>query len=176
MSKKVILAQVFLILSFALSACSGSDTSGGDITSSADTMTVTVPSPTGTATTTYTEGSQGYLVPWLSSNVTPTHIYITLHSDPHNITSSTNIYIAAIGGNTPQSYPLDINNSPSFINCDINNQTYSSALSSPSGTITISNIGNMGKKITGAFDAVVAGTSSTDTLNISGTFSVTRDN
>jgi hypothetical protein len=162
------LAQAILILSFALSACSDGGTSG-----SADMMTISVSSPTGTVTSSYTEGSQGNLTPYLSSDVTATHIYIALVTDPHDMNSSTNVSIAAIGDNTPQSYSLG-SNSPSWIACHINNQSYLNVLSSPSGTITISSIGNMGEKITGTFDAVVTSTSST--LNISGTFSVTRDN
>ena len=168
MRRKVMLAQAFLFLSFALFACGGGGTSG-----SADTMTITVSSPTGTVTSTYTEGSQGDLTPYLSSNVRATYIEIVLIIDPHNMNSLTNVHIVAVGDNTPQSYSLG-GNSRSWIAYNINNQSYVSVLSSPSGTITISSIGNMGEKITGTFDAVVTSTSST--LNISGTFSVTRDN
>jgi hypothetical protein len=82
-----------------------------------------------------------------------------------------------INGNTPQSYPIDLlANNPIDIFYETNNGTYATIFSNPSGTITISSIGNVGEKITGSFDAIATHMSYTDTIRISGTFSVTRDN
>ncbi len=163
-----------LMCCMVLTACGGGGggtSAGGGV---ADTMTATVSG----VTTTYTEGTyntQGFLDPDMSSFATTSNTFISLCSGVSSITCTTLVNIS-IRGNTPQSYPTGTTNSPTQITYSTNNQTYSSIYSSTIGTVTLSSVGNIGEKITGTFDAVVTNMSnSSDTLGISGTFSVERD-
>lgn len=172
-----------LVVAIGLVACGGGG-GGGSCTGCADTMSV---SEEGAAAVTYTEGPYnvlGYLDPILSSYVTTsanTYISlcsgITLSSTPSgSITTCANQVIISITGNTPQSYPTGTVSSPTQITYKTNNILYSSVFSSTTGTITLSSVGNVGEKITGSFDAVVTNIHNlSDTLWITGTFSVKRD-
>jgi hypothetical protein len=157
-----------ILLAVALYGCGG-----GDSGSSADTMTVTISGPSGTTTTTYVEGTynaQGYLDPDLSSFVTTSLTRIDLISQVSS-TQPTGVKITVLGA-TAQTYPAG----QSAIFYYTNNQSYDSLISNTSCTVTLSSIGNVGEKITGTFDAVVSLLTNTyDTVRISGTFSVMRD-
>ena len=84
-----------------------------------------------------------------------------------------------VNGNTAQSYNTgggDFTSNISYETYNPSSQSYMSMFSSTNGTITLSSIGNVGEKINGTFDAIVASvTNTSDILKISGTFSVTRD-
>jgi hypothetical protein len=96
------------------------------------------------------------------------------------ISSGTTVaLVMSINGNTPGSYPVD----PGYVNSSVmyssNGIPYDNLLSNTSGTIILSTVGNVGENITGTFDAEVVSllaTNTTDTLRISGSFSITRDN
>ncbi len=173
-----------IIFTSAVLGCSGSTSNNG---STPDTMTLAVTDISGTLTSTFTEGSptispQGYsyLDPNINADVLPSnHIYIQLRTGMSNTQTATILGIET-EGNTAQSYSIAANN-PSYISYSIGNQTYATYFSStPSGTITLFSVGNIGDKISGSFDAIVTlGTSTpvtgtTDTRRVSGTFSVTR--
>jgi len=140
-------------------------------------MTVTISGPSGTTTTTYVEGTynaQSYLDPDLSSFGTSSFTRIDLTSQV-SATQLTSLKIFVLG-NTAQSYPTGAGHSLSAIFYETNNQSYDSVISSTSGTVTLSSIGNVGDKVTGTFDAVVSLLTNTyDTVRISGIFSVMRD-
>jgi hypothetical protein len=129
------------------------------------------------------EGSynaQGHLDPNLISYVTASsNTQIELHSGESNTQGSTIISIA-VDNKTPQSYPTGIAtpvNTITYEYYDTHYQSYTSLFSSTSGTITLSSVGNTGEKITGTFDAVVSLlTNTSDTLKISGSINITRDN
>jgi hypothetical protein len=182
MIKNIVWVVVCLMLTIALFACGGG---GSSDPVAADTMTVTISGPSGPATTTFTEGSysttssgHSFLNPNLSAYVTAineTNIEL-LYWDGVSL-GTTVIINMRVNGNTPGLYPTGAANPATTISYDANNQSYLSFISSPSGTITLSSIGNVGDKIIGTFDAVVTLLSTTsDTLRLSGSFSVTRDN
>jgi hypothetical protein len=175
MKKNMVWVVVCLMLTIALFDCGGGGGGSSDPVA-ADTMTVTISSPTGTVTKTYTEGTYntlGHLDPDLFTYVFTAlnQIEIELHSEGSNTQGATVILIS-VEGNTPQSYPIGITTPANYIEY-VSDDTHSSLFSSTSGTITLSSIGNAGKKIIGTFDAIVTDTS--NTLRILGTFSVTRD-
>lgn len=176
MRKGIMRAAVFMMVGIGLAACGGgggSSAGGGD----PDTMTVIVTGASGTTTATYTEGpynNNGLLDPSLSSFVTPSSTSVSLCTQSTGATCAVSMTIS-VRGVTPQSYPTGTSNTPTQITYRANNLTYSSIYSGTTGTITLASIGNVGEKITGAFDTVVTNmTNSSDTLGISGTFSVTR--
>jgi hypothetical protein len=188
MKNKIARSLVFALFTIVLLSCSGKDNSGGSITS--DTMTVTVTDLSSTLTSIFTEGSyttspQGfsYIDPSLDSYVTPANkLGIELRSGMSlsNAPAPREAIIIGIDGNATGTYSIDATGL-SYISYLINDQLYASYFSSsPSGTIVISSIGNVGEKITGSFDALVTRGSLTpsagnaDTRTISGTFSVTR--
>jgi hypothetical protein len=179
MKNSLVLIAFCMLVAVGLVACGGGG--GGSCTGCADTMTVAV---SGSAPITYTEGpynSFGYLDPSLSSFVTPsgnTSVSLCSGVTPSGTSATCDTLISiSIKGNTPQSYPTGTTGTPTQISYRTNNQTYSSVSSSTTGTITLSSVGNnVGEKITGTFDAMVTNMSnSSDTLGISGTFSVKRD-
>ena len=180
MGKNIVWVVACLMLTIALFACGGGVSSDPVV---ADTMTVTISSPSGTVTKTYTEGTynaQGHLDPDLGSYVSAlNNTQIELHSGGSNTQGAMSIGIS-VEGNTPQSYPTGVSTPANVITYgiyDTHYLSYTSLFSSTSGTITLSSIGNPGEKITGAFDSVVTLlTNTSDTLRISGTFSVTRHN
>ena len=183
MRKNILWILVCIMLPIALSGCGSGGNSDEDVANTADTMTVTISGTSGTVTTTYTEGSynsHGNFDTDLISYVTASNnTQIELHSGESNTQGSTIINIA-VAGNTPQSYPTGIATPENCITYDIyytHYQSYTSLFSGTSGTITLSSMGNVGEKITGTFDAVVSLlTNTSDTLRISGTFSMTRHN
>jgi hypothetical protein len=184
MSKNIICAILFILLTIASS--SGCGSSSGN--RSPDTMTVTISSPSGSATTTtYTEGSYSTNStgnsgpnPDLSSYITASSMTnIELHYWDGISSGTTVALVMSINGNTPGSYPVD----PGYVNSSVmyssNGIPYDNLLSNTSGTIILSTVGNVGENITGTFDAEVVSllaTNTTDTLRISGSFSITRDN
>lgn len=183
MKKNILWVVVCLTLTIALLACGGG---GSSDPVASDKMTATISGPTGTETTTFTEGSYstdsaGH------SFLNPSLIAYTTASNETNIEllywdgvslGTTVIINMRVNGNTPGLYPTGGYVNPvNSIAYETNNQSYISAFSSTTGTITLSSIGNVGEKITGAFDTVVTLLTNTfDTLRLSGTFSVTRDN
>ena len=176
MRKGIRRAAVCMIVVIGLVGCGGgggSSAGGGD----PDTMTVIVTGASGTTTAAYTEGpynNNGFLDPSLSASVAPSSTSISLCTGSTGTTCATLITIF-VKGITPQSYPTGTSNTPTQITYRANSKTYSSIYSNTTGTITLASIGNAEEKITGAFDTVVANmTNSSDTLVISGTFSVTR--
>ena len=172
--------MVCMLIAITLFACGGGGNSGG-----ADTMTVIVTGPSGTTTTTYREGpysttssGHSFLNPRLNAYITAsneTSIEV-LYWD--GVSLGTTVALTMhVYGSTPGLYPVD----PGFANSTIvylsNNQTYDNLRSSTSGTIILSSVGNVGEKITGTFDAVVTLlTNASDTLRITGSFSITQDN
>jgi hypothetical protein len=180
MRRNLVWIVVCLMLTIALFACGGD---GSSDPVAADTMTVIISGPSGTVTKTYTEGTynaQGHLDPDLGSYVTTlNNTQIELHSGGSNTQGSTIINIT-VEGNTAQSYPTGVStpaNDITYQIYDAHYLSYTSLFSNTSGTITLSSVGNPGDKITGTFDAVVSLlTNTSDTLRISGTFSVTRHN
>jgi hypothetical protein len=164
-----------MIFTIALFGCGGGGTSNaisGAVVP--DTMTVTISGPSGTVTKTYTKGSydtQGHLNPDMISYVSPSNTTIIELADVS--TTQVDRVDIVVFGTTPQSYPIDSSNS--LLTAVYVNNVYTSMFSSPSGTVTLSSIGNVGEKINGTFDATVTSdTNASDTLKISGTFSVTR--
>jgi hypothetical protein len=148
-----------------------------------DTIAVTISGQSGTVTTTYTEVSynaQDTLAPDMISYVTAsidTRIY--LHSGGAYTQGATSLSID-IGGITPQSYTLGGVNPRNVITYavfDTQHQPYTGFFLSTSGTVTLSSIGNVSAKINGDFDALFTNlTNTSETLRISGTFNVMRDN
>ena len=176
MSKNIVWPMVCMsmIFTIALFGCGGgtSDVISGAV--APDTMTVTISGPSGTVTKTYTKGSsdtQGHVNPAMISYVSPANTTIIDLADVS--TTQVDRMTIVVSGTAPQSYSVDSANS--LITTFYENNTYSSTFSSPSGTVTLSSIGNVGEKINGTFDATVTSdTNTSDTLKISGTFSVTR--
>jgi hypothetical protein len=179
MRKNFVWSGAFLIFTIALFACG----SGSSDPVAADTMTVTVSGPSGSMTKTYTKGTNstlGHPDPdlyfYVTASISP-RTGIELHTTQGDmfLVMSITGNVASVGSNTPQSYPTGFTtpgNTITYSGYDTNHIEYSSLFSSTSGTITISSIGNAGDKIAGTFDAVV--TDTTNTLRVSGTFSVTR--
>ncbi len=174
----------FMIFVTVLLGCSSGSSNSG---STPDTMTVTVADASGTLTTIYTEGSPttsphgySYLDPIMTADVLPSnHISIQLRSGMSNTQTET-IILLETENNTAQSYSIT-SNSPTYVSYNIGGQDYATYFSStPSGTIVLDSVGNVGDKITGSFDAIVTlgsitpATGTTDTRRVSGTFSVIR--
>ena len=83
-----------------------------------------------------------------------------------------------VNGKTPKLYNSGGGDYTSNIFYETYNpsQAYASMFSSTNSTITLWSIGDVGEKIIGTFDAIVTCfTSTSDPLEISGTFSVTRN-
>jgi hypothetical protein len=177
MRKNILLTVIGMMFTIFLFSCGGGSSDG----SAPDTMTVTISGPTGTTTTTYSEGtynSQGTLDPNLISYVTHSNeTRIELHNSMTIYPQFVSIGII-INSNTPQSYPL-CNPPTNSVSYSAYHQSYISIDSNPCGTVTISSIGNVGDKITGTFDvsliSLTSSTNTSDTVKISGSFNVTRD-
>jgi len=172
-------AVISITLILTMFGCSGgSSPSGG----SSDTMAVNISGPSGTFTSIYTAGSNTAPLnyPQFGANISATNntrIYmISGITAPGSNAVTINI---DVNGNTAQSYNTgggDFTSNISYETYNPSSQSYMSMFSSTNGTITLSSIGNVGEKINGTFDAIVASvTNTSDILKISGTFSVTRD-
>ena len=182
MKKNIVWVGLYLLITIVSSGGCGSSSGGSE----PDTMAVTISSPQGIATTTtYTEGSystnsagNSFLNPNLNAYITASsENNIELHYWDGVSLGTTVVIVMHVNGNTPGIYPVD----PGYVNSSImyssNGKSYDNLNSSTSGTITLSNVGNVGDKITGTLDAIVSVvTDTSDTLRISGSFSITRDN
>ena len=178
MRKNIVWTVLYVLITVASSGGCGS--SSGD--SARDTMTVTISSPSGTTITrTYEEGSYSSNNPYLRAYITALNkTQIEFHYWDGVSVGSTEVLNIYVMGNTPGLYPVD----PGYINSSImysssNGPAYDNLLSSTTGTIILSAVGNVGENITGTFDAEVVGllaTNTTDTLRLTGSFRITREN
>ena len=178
MRKNIVWTVLCIIVTIALLGCGG-ESSGG---SAPDTITITISGQSGTVTKTFAEGSynsQGRLDPYLISFVTTSNgTSIQLYSGLTNTYGSMALGIM-ISANTLGSYQTGGTMSWAYVEYgffDPSYEGYSSVISSTTGTVTLSSIGNVGEKISGSLDVVVTHLTNTfNTLRIAGTFNVTRD-
>jgi hypothetical protein len=155
---------MFLFFGLTLLAACGGGGGGGGGTSSGGpgtgTMTVSIVSQ---GTTTYNGNASD---PWLASSVssgTLTELWSGFTGSDY----TTQVYIVT-SGTTTGSYPITGSTWVEYIN---NSKTYLSS----SGTVTLTSVGTVGEPVAGSFQAVVSlVTDTTNTLGISGTFSVIR--
>ena len=177
MKKNIMWMILYISFTIALSGCGGG--ASGDL--DPDTITLTVSGPSGTLTTTYIEGTynaQGKLDPNLLSYMTASNdTHIQLQSGLPWASGSSGIWIAFFD-NKAQAYSTGGFPYDGFLDYDFydtNNNHYTSLYSTESGTITLSSIGNVGDKISGTFNVPVTNpTNTSETLKLSGSFSVTR--
>ena len=161
-----------------MAACGGGDDGGGG---AADMMEITITSSTGTTTTPYIEGPiniHGYYDPYMEANIAAStgRTWITLSSGVVGGATPPDIVINIVtDDHLAKGYPITGDGGPgitTYISYTDNGVRYGSIISS--GTVTIESIGNVGDPVKGTFNAVVD--SGADTLTISGTFNVKREN
>ena len=158
--------MLFLLASCGGGGGGGSDSGGGGGTG--DTMTVIITNPA--STTTYNEGAYDPLLTGAVSG-TPQKTFITRCSGiDFNLNCTTAVNITVDGTTAPLTYNISTVTKVQYVN---GIKTYAST----GGTVTLTTLGVVGERITGSFDNVVVANVSnvSDTLTISGTFSVTRE-
>ncbi len=161
----------FMTLIFSLSLLSACGDGGGSSTSNSngtgDSMTVTVVSKsTGTTTTTYNGNGSD---PVFSAGFNSGRTIIQMGS------AAAGVFISA-DGTSVNSYPISQTGSPTVKYTVYSSSTPTTTVySAMSGTVTLTSVGNIGQPVTGSFEAYLIDISKpTSTLDISGTFSATR--
>lgn len=168
---------VMLVTFSVLSACGGGGGGSGEVGDVGgnggvvgdwfgDVMTIAVKGPSGTTTTTYNSNEKDPVM----FTEAPSGYNLTLTQMD---TSAINVAITTAGG-SPGTYSVATQTGVRYIVYGSPDTVYGSQ----TGTVTISSIGAVNEPITGSFQVVASEVSPTvnpsNTLEISGTFSITR--